>query len=105
MTGNVLAEAVAATRRKAPAKVVFFYAGTEDDEHPYEIEIGDEVEFQGDGQFGPAIHLGEITAIQARKQTARVSYLDETDWTKDGEPKRKTAFVALTELVLIRRVM
>lgn len=96
------------TRRAAlphKPKTCLFYGGSELDEHPYEVEIGDEVEFEGDGQFGRATHLGEITAIQPSKQTARVQYLDETDWTKDGEPKRKAATVPVADLTLIRRVM
>jgi hypothetical protein len=86
-------------------KAILFYGESEMDEHPYEIELGDEVEFLGDGQFGPATHLGEITAIQSRNRTARVSYLDETDWTKDGEPKKKAATVPVADLTLVRRVM
>jgi hypothetical protein len=86
------------------AKASFFYGDSGGDEHPYEIEIGDEVEFTGDGQFGPATHLGEITAIQPKKKSARVVYLDETDWNKAGEPRRKVATVAMGALTLIRRV-
>ncbi len=44
-------------------------------------------------------------SIQPKNRTARISYLDETDWNKDGEPKRKSAVVALAQLTLIRRVM
>jgi hypothetical protein len=82
-----------------------YYGDSDKDEDPYAVEIGDEVEFQGDGTFGPATHCGEITAIQPRKRTARVSYLDETDWNKAGEPKRKSATVAVSALELVRRVM
>jgi hypothetical protein len=89
----------------ARAKTVLFYGDSEKDEDPYEIMIGDEVEFVGDGSYGPATHLGEITAIQPKKRTVRVSYLDETDWNKEGDPKRKSATVAAADLCLIRRVM
>ena len=86
-------------------KASLFYGDSELDENPYEIEIGDEVEFLGDGQFGAATHLGEITAIQPVKRTVRVSYLDQTDWNKAGEPKRKAATVPVSDLTLVRRVM
>ena len=86
-------------------KTVLCYGESDLDEHPYEIEIGDEVEFVGEGQFVPATHTGEITAIAPRKRTVRVTYLDETDWKRDGEPKRKVATVPVANLVLIRRVM
>ena len=93
------------TKRASPAKIVLFYGDSDLDDHPYEIEIGDEVEFLGEGQFGPATHLGEIRAIQPKKRTAKVTYLDETDWTSSGDPRRKTAVVATAALTLIRRVM
>lgn len=86
------------------AQPTFFYGDSEMDEQPYQIEIGDEVEFEGDGQFGRAMHRGEITAIQPKKRSAKVAYLDETDWNKAGEPRRKVALVPLSALVLIRRV-
>lgn len=86
-------------------RTVLHYGDSGEDEHPYEIEIGDEVEFVGDGQWGPATHLGEITGIQPRKCRVRVSYLDETDWKVNGEPKRKSATVAVDRLTLVRRVM
>jgi hypothetical protein len=82
-----------------------YYGESDLVEHPYEVEIGDEVEFEGDGSFGRATHTGEITAIQPRKRTVRVSYLDETDWNKLGEPKRKAATVPVASLTLIRRAM
>ncbi|MBN2631585.1 MAG: hypothetical protein JXR75_13725 [Rhodobacteraceae bacterium] len=104
MTRAFLQEALKAVRRKPRAKVVFFYGDSGSDESPYEIEIGDEVEFVGDGSYGPATHLGEITAIQTKNKTAKVVYLDETDWNKTGDPKRKVAFVPLSGLTLIRRV-
>lgn len=94
-----------AAKLPSKPKTCLFYGDSDLDEHPYEIEIGDEVEFIGDGQFGPATHQGEITAIQPMKRTARVSYLDETDWTKTGEPKRRAATVPVSDLTLIRRVM
>lgn len=81
------------------------YGDSDLDEHPYTVEMGDEVEFLGEGQFGPATHLGEITAIQPRKRLARVRYLDETDWKVNGDPKVKVATVAVSALTLIRRVM
>ncbi len=81
-----------------------FYGDSDLDEHPYAVEIGDEVEFEGDGAFGPATHLGEITAIQTKKRSVRVGYLDETDWNKMGEPKRKAATVPVSALCLVRRV-
>lgn len=95
------------TRRSAPhkPKAVICYGDTDLDDHPYEVEIGDEVEFVGEGQFGPATHTGEITSIQPRKRAARVAYLDETDWKADGSPKRKVASVSVADLVLVRRVM
>jgi hypothetical protein len=89
----------------ARTKAVLFYGDSEKDEAPYEIEIGDEVEFVGDGSYGPATHLGEITAIQPKKRTVRVTYLDETDWNKLGDPKRKSTTVVTSDLCLIRRVM
>jgi hypothetical protein len=82
-------------------KTSIFYAGDE----MYDVQIGDEVEFLGDGQFGPATYTGEITAIQSKNRTVRVRYLDETDWTKDGEPKQKAATVPVAELTLIMRSM
>ena len=82
-------------------KTSIFYA----DDEVYEVEIGDEVEFQGEGQFGPATHLGEVTAIYPRLRTAKVVYLDETDWKKDGEPKRKVTTVPVADLILIMRAM
>lgn len=95
------------TRSALPTKpkTALCYGDSAADEAPYEIEIGDEVEFGGDGQFGPATHTGEIMAIYPRKQAARVAYLDETDWKVNGDPKRKVSTVAVTDLVLIRRVM
>ncbi len=84
--------------------LTLYYGESDLDEHPYEIEIGDEVEFEGDGSYGPATHTGEITAVQPKKRTVRVSYLDETDWNKLGEPKRKAATVPVAGLTLIRRV-
>jgi hypothetical protein len=86
------------------AKTAFFYGDSGEDEFPYEIEIGDEVEFEGESTFGRLTMLGEITAIQPKKRTAKVVYLDGGDWNKAGEPKRKVAFVPLTALTLIRRV-
>lgn len=82
-------------------KTDLFYEGDED----YRVEIGDEVEFLGDGQFGPATHAGEITAIYSRKASVKVAYRDETDWTVAGEQKRKVATVPAKILCLIARVM
>lgn len=84
--------------------VTLFYGESDLDEDPYAVEIGDEVEFQGEGTWGPATHRGEVTAIQPRKRTVRVTYLDETDWNKAGQPKRKFATVPVAALELIRRV-
>lgn len=93
------------SKRARPAKLVLFYGDSDLDDHPYEIEIGDEVEFVGDGQFGPATHTGEITSIQPKKRAVKVSYLDETDWKVNGDPKKKVAVVSVEALTLVRRVM
>lgn len=88
-------------------KTALAYAESVDEEHPegWLIEIGDEVEWLGEGSYGPATHQGSITAIQPRNKTVRVAYQDETDWTVKGEPKKKTATVPAASLTLIARAM
>ena len=95
------------TRAALPRKpkTTLCYGDSDRDEHPYEVELGDQVEFRH-MMTGPLTHCGEITAVYPRKREVRVRYQDEDDWTrKTAEPKVKVATVPVSCVELIRRVM
>lgn len=86
-------------------RTALYYGDSARDEHPYEVELGDEVEFQH-MLTGPCTHGGVITAIYPRKEQVRIRYEDQNDWTrKTAEPKVKVATVPVSCVELIRRVM
>lgn len=88
-------------------KTRLVYPESIDEDHPegMAVEIGDEVEFTVDGDWGNETNEGEITAILPKKGAAKVVYLDGHDVTKAGEPRRKVILAAISGLTLIARSM
>lgn len=89
-------------------KTTLTYPDTVDDDYPdgMAVEIGDEVEFQGDTPYGDRGTMeGSITQILPRKMAVKVTYLDGFDITRSREPRRKAATISLADLTFIARSM